>query len=157
MWSVRSRLSDSSTLRLIVSGRLSTPVDCAGRELEAELGRDHDLVADRFERLADELLVGERAVDLRGVEEGDAALDGCRGCSAIDSLRSGNGGKLWLMPMQPSPIAETSRLSPSVRFSIASPFLPGDELERRCPCFGCDDCGRSVALKQRPASGDRPC
>src|SRR4051794_41904079 len=44
-------------------------------EVEAELGRDHDLVADRFERLADQLLVRERPVDLRGVEEADAALD----------------------------------------------------------------------------------
>ena len=43
---------------------------------EAELGGDHDLVAERRERLADQLLVGERAVDLGGVEEGDAALDG---------------------------------------------------------------------------------
>ena len=45
-------------------------------QVEPELRRDHDLVADRLERLADELLVGERAVDLRGVEEGDAAVDG---------------------------------------------------------------------------------
>ena len=44
-------------------------------ELEAELGRDHHLVADRRQRLAHQLLVGERAVDLGGVEEGDAALD----------------------------------------------------------------------------------
>ena len=45
-------------------------------ELEAELGGDHHLVAERRERLADQFLVGERAVDLGGVEEGDAALDG---------------------------------------------------------------------------------
>src|SRR3954452_6425612 len=41
----------------------------------------------------------------------------------------GIGGKLWLMPMQPSPIAETSRFCPSVRlFMSVSPRgngLPG--------------------------------
>ena len=74
--SVRSRLSEPSTLRLIVSGRLSTPPPCAVLEVEAELGRDHDLVADGRERFADELLVRERTVDLGGVEERDAALDG---------------------------------------------------------------------------------
>ena len=48
-----------------------------GVDVQAELGGDHHLVADRGERLADELLVRERAVDLGGVEERDAALDGC--------------------------------------------------------------------------------
>ena len=46
-------------------------------DVESELGGDDDLVAERSERLADEFLVGERAIDLGGVEEGDAALDGC--------------------------------------------------------------------------------
>ena len=44
-------------------------------EVEAELGGDHDLVAHRLERLADQLLVRERPVDLGGVEERDAAID----------------------------------------------------------------------------------
>ena len=39
-----------------------------------QLGRDHDLVAQRGESLADEFLVDERPVYLRGVEERDAAL-----------------------------------------------------------------------------------
>ena len=42
---------------------------------EPELGGDDDLVAERCEGFADEFLVDERAVDLGGVEEGDAALD----------------------------------------------------------------------------------
>ena len=46
------------------------PAECV-----AELGRDHDLVAERRQRLADQFLVRERAVGLGGVEEGDAALD----------------------------------------------------------------------------------
>ena len=42
----------------------------------AELGGDHDLVADRGERFTDEFLVDVGAVDLGGVEERDAAFDG---------------------------------------------------------------------------------
>ena len=53
-------------------------------DVEAELGGDHHLVADRRQRLADQLLVGERAVDLGGVEERDAAVD--RGADQRDHL-----------------------------------------------------------------------
>src|SRR5262249_41648283 len=52
------------------------PGRCAGRELEAELRRNDDPVTQWFERLADALLVVERAVDLRRVGKRDAALDG---------------------------------------------------------------------------------
>src|SRR5690606_21657580 len=45
-----------------------------GIEPEAELGGDHYLVAKRGERLPHQLLVRERAVHLRRVEEGHAAL-----------------------------------------------------------------------------------
>jgi hypothetical protein len=48
----------------------------AGSAVEAELGGDDDLFANRGEGLADELFVGERAVDFGGVEEGDAEVDG---------------------------------------------------------------------------------
>ena len=41
-----------------------------------ELGGDHDLPVVRRKRLPDQLLVDIRAVDLSGVEEGDAAIDG---------------------------------------------------------------------------------
>ena len=58
------------------SGRLSSPFATRRPEVEAELRRDHDLIAHRRERLTDELLVREGAVDLGGVEEGDAALTG---------------------------------------------------------------------------------
>ena len=43
---------------------------------EAELGGDHDLVADRFECLADEAFVAALAVGLGGVEERDTAVVG---------------------------------------------------------------------------------
>ena len=55
-------------------------------EGEPELGGDHDLVADRFECLTDQLLVVEGAVDLGGVEEGDAAVH--RGTEERDHLVS---------------------------------------------------------------------
>ncbi|MNE14870.1 hypothetical protein D3C80_1077650 [compost metagenome] len=44
------------------------------RKLEAELRGDHNLVADRLQCLADDILVGERAVDLCRVEEGDTVI-----------------------------------------------------------------------------------
>ena len=47
----------------------------AALDAKAEFGRDHDLVATAFERPAEELLVGERPIDLGGVEEGAAELD----------------------------------------------------------------------------------
>src|SRR5437868_6227583 len=43
-------------------------------DLETELGRDHDLVADRRERLAYDFLIRERSIDFRGVEERHATL-----------------------------------------------------------------------------------
>ena len=45
-------------------------------ELEAELRRDDDLIANRPERFADELFVRERAVGFGRVEERDARVDG---------------------------------------------------------------------------------
>ena len=86
--SVLSRSSEASTLRLIVSGRLSRPA-VAAVEVEAELRRDHDLIADRGERFADELLVRERAVDLRGVEERHAASTAVRISEIISCVSAG--------------------------------------------------------------------
>ena len=52
------------------------PGGLLGSKVEAELRRDHDLVAERRDRLADDLLVEARPepVELGGVEEGDAEL-----------------------------------------------------------------------------------
>ncbi len=51
----------------------------AGRRLDAEteLGGDHHPLAHRGQRFAHHLFVGEGTIDLRRVEEGDAAVD-CR-------------------------------------------------------------------------------
>ena len=57
MVSVRSRFNEPSTARLMFR--------C-----------DDDLIANRLERFADELLVGERAINLRCVEQRHAALNG---------------------------------------------------------------------------------
>jgi len=48
----------------------------AATQIESELGGDDHPIAVRGEHLADELLVGERAIHLGGVEEGDAAFRG---------------------------------------------------------------------------------
>jgi hypothetical protein len=50
------RLLDGAPVRV---GPAVEAAGLPGGELEAELRRDDDLVADRFERFADELLVGE--------------------------------------------------------------------------------------------------
>ena len=63
-------------LRPAVQARPAPAGGRLGLEVEPELGGDHDLVAERGQGLAHELLVRERAVDLGGVEEGDAAFDG---------------------------------------------------------------------------------
>ena len=77
MVSVFSRLSEASATALICAGWLFKPrcwrVD--GIDIEAELGGDHDVFPERRQRFADEFLIGERAVDFGGVEEGDAVLD----------------------------------------------------------------------------------
>ena len=71
-----SRFSDASQTSRMCSGRLSRPACllCLGIDVEAEFGGDHHPVAHRLQRLADHLLIGEGAIDLGGVEEGDAAL-----------------------------------------------------------------------------------
>ncbi len=47
-----------------------------GLDVKAELGCDHHLIADRRQRLAHQLLIDERTIDLGGVEQGDPALHG---------------------------------------------------------------------------------
>jgi hypothetical protein len=56
-------------------GRLSRPA-CLPLELEAELRRNHDMIANRSERFADELFVRERPVRFGRVEEIDAFING---------------------------------------------------------------------------------
>ena len=55
-----------------------------GIDVEAELGGDDDTVAERTQRLADDLLVLERPIDLGGVEEGYALVDG--GADELDAF-----------------------------------------------------------------------
>lgn len=46
------------------------------RDIKSELGGDHHFVADRLQRLADNLFVLVGTVNLSGIEKGDAALEG---------------------------------------------------------------------------------
>ena len=62
-------------LRPAVQARLPRPL-VVSAEVEPELGGDDHLPAEGGEGLAHQLLVRERAVDLGGVEERDAAFDG---------------------------------------------------------------------------------
>ena len=78
MASTPRRCRDPSTTRGSSSGRQHPAAWRAlrGVDIGGELGRDDDLVAERRERLSDELFVGVRPVDLGGVEESHTALDG---------------------------------------------------------------------------------
>jgi hypothetical protein len=78
MVSVLSRLSEASATCLMCAGRLSRPALLAAFriDIETELGCDRDLRADGGQSFAHQFLVGERAVDFGGVEEGYAAFDG---------------------------------------------------------------------------------
>ena len=107
----------------VLGAAVETRCFAVGVKVEAELGGDHHLVAYRREGFAHKFFVRERAVDFGGVEEGDSEVDGGPD-NARSSLASSPAGPYpKLMPMQPSPSAETSRpLLPSLRFCIAISF-----------------------------------
>ena len=62
-----------------VRGPAVQPRLLAALELEAELGRNHHLIANRAERFPDELFIRERPVRFGGIEERDAAVERPRG------------------------------------------------------------------------------
>jgi hypothetical protein len=61
--------------RPAVQARRAGPIVTAA-QVEPELRRNDQLLAERRERIAHEFLVGERAIDLGGVEKRDAAIHG---------------------------------------------------------------------------------
>jgi hypothetical protein len=65
---------------------LRPAVHRVGAEPHAELRRDDDLAPDGRQCFAHEIFVGERAVSLGRVEEGDAAVDGR--ADELDHLRA---------------------------------------------------------------------
>src|SRR4051812_43737027 len=92
MWSVRSRRSEPSTARRMLAGSLDKPAgwDAVLLEGEPELGGDDDVVAVRLEGFAHDVLVGKGSVDLGGVEERDAELDGAADDGdAVGAVRGG--------------------------------------------------------------------
>jgi hypothetical protein len=90
--------------RLDVLGPAVQPGRPAAVEGEPELGGDDDLLAHGSQGLADELLVGERAVHLGGVEEGDAEVDG--GANERDALLLVDG---WAVAVAESHAAQADR------------------------------------------------
>ncbi|MNV66056.1 hypothetical protein D3C71_1587900 [compost metagenome] len=68
----------ADTLGATVQARIGMAI------LEAELGGDHELVAERGQRLAEQFLVEERPIGFGGIEEGHALLD--RGAQQRDRL-----------------------------------------------------------------------
>ncbi len=55
---------------------VETVASAIGVDTEAEFGGDHNVGAVRRERFSDEFFIGERAVRLGRIEEGDAAFHG---------------------------------------------------------------------------------
>src|ERR1700734_1852573 len=86
MVSIPRSFSDPSTACRMRSGRLETPrFSLVLKSMsKPNFGRDHHLVADRTQSFANDLFVGERPVDLRGVEESSASFN--RGADQRDAL-----------------------------------------------------------------------
>jgi hypothetical protein len=78
MRSVRSRLREASANLLDVLGAAVEADGLAGGGIDfpSELGGDHHAIPDGLQRLADKFLVGERAVDLGGVEKRHSFVHG---------------------------------------------------------------------------------
>jgi hypothetical protein len=72
MWSVPSRFSDPSTATRMLGAAVEDAGAATGVRDNTELRRQYDLIAAALDGPADQLLVVEGAVDLGGVEVGDA-------------------------------------------------------------------------------------
>ena len=108
-----------------------------GIEVKAEFRRDDDLVATGGERFANQFLVGEGAVDFRGVEERYAAFDGGPDQGG-HFVGIAGWAELALMPMQPSPMPEPP--DRSCRVSVSSWLVPSaffDDQRRYCSSVTC--------------------
>src|SRR2546429_6690754 len=89
-----------------------------GASFETELGSDHYFFTERSERFACEFFVRERTVHFSGIEKRHTLFK-CRSNQRNHLLLVLGRTVAKLIPMQPSPMAETSRLLlPSLRFCI---------------------------------------
>ncbi|HET7759350.1 MAG TPA: hypothetical protein VFK62_05465 [Gaiellaceae bacterium] len=120
MWSVRNRRSESSTLERIVWRTLSGP-----RDRPVESSKPNFVAITTCSRTGSSASPTSSSLwngpYTCAVSKNVTPRSTAARISAIESPRSGIGGKLWLMPMQPSPIDETSRFWPSVRVFIVCP------------------------------------
>src|SRR3954453_3806691 len=126
MWSVRSRRSESSTLERIVSGRLSVP-----RAWPVESSKPNLVAITTVSRTCSSASPTSASLSngpyTWAVSKKVTPRSAAARITAMPCSLGGIGGKLWLMPMQPSPIAETSRFCPSVRFFMSS-SPPGERI-----------------------------
>ena len=153
MRSVRRRLSMPSTASLMWSGRLLSPGRRARLEIDvpAELGGDHDLVAERRHAFAEDAFDLVRTVSLGRVEEGDAAVE--RGPDDVEHLGpaagsssdrcgscSGRRARRWRPPASPAVVARSPALS---------------HCPRAC-CLGCSLRLRAAEKRHRREPSRRP-
>ena len=75
MVSMPSRFSEPSQARRALAGLPSSADRLVAVPAHGEFGGDDQAVAPALDRAADQLLVGEGAIHLGGVEEGDAEVD----------------------------------------------------------------------------------
>ena len=98
---------------MLAGTAVEVPRATAGVGDETELRREDDIVAAVLDGLADELLVDEGAVDLRGVDQGDAeverTVDGADRLGVIGSRAGVRAGHAHGAETDPSDV-ETSEL-----------------------------------------------
>jgi len=122
----------------------SAPGDCPCRRrgsiLKAELGRDHDLVANRCQSLPDDFLIREGTVGLRGIEESyphvERGSDDRNGALLVET---GPVGKV-------SPCSQTRWLKPRDRLCRVCAFA------LRSPSSGVCNCDVKFQQPQRSRS-----
>ena len=150
MWSVPSRVQGALDGGADVGrAAVGDAGPAAGVGDEAELGGDDDLVAAALDRLADELLAVERAVDLGGVDVGDAqvqrAVDGADRLGVVEAPAAGvgaghgHGAQADPGDVQPAERDVLHQVAPS-RSSACDEFQVTRRRRReRSPAGGCTD------------------
>ena len=121
-----------------------------GSGFETELGGYDHLLAKRSERFTDEFFVRVRTINFGGVKKCDAAFNGRPNqCDHLLFVARRTYAKV--IPIQPSPMAETSRLVfPSLRFFI----FPNSESALAINYFGHSDLSEAMSMEKRYFTSD---